>query len=76
MTIRTNKNKVVQFSYGDDSIDTVKVENQDLPIIDMSVQDIYSHFAVIDDKTKSKTISGMFVKSAYTRQKKTRRSYK
>jgi DNA-directed RNA polymerase II subunit RPB1 len=70
MTIRTNKNKVVQFSYGDDSIDTIKVENQDLPIIDMSVQDIYSHFAIIDDKTKSKAVSGMFIKSTYTRQKK------
>jgi DNA-directed RNA polymerase II subunit RPB1 len=70
MTIRTNKNKLVQFSYGDDSVDTVKVENQDLPIVDMSVQDIYSHFAIIDDKTKSKAISGMFTKSTYTRQKK------
>ena len=70
MTIRTNKNKVVQFSYGDDSIDTVKVENQQLPIIDMSVQDIYAHFAIIDDKTKSKAISGMFTKTTYTRQKK------
>ena len=70
MTIRTNKNKVVQFSYGDDSIDTVKVENQDLPIVEMSVQDIYSHYAIIDDKTKSKKLSSMFVKSAYTRQKK------
>ena len=70
MTIRTNKNKVVQFSYGDDSIDTVKVENQDLPIVEMSVQDIYSHYAIIDDKTKSKKLSSMFVKTAYTRQKK------
>jgi DNA-directed RNA polymerase II subunit RPB1 len=70
MTIRTNKNKVVQFSYGDDSIDTVKVENQDLPIVEMSIQDIYSHYAIIDDKTKTKKISGMFVKTAYTRQKK------
>ena len=70
MTIRNNKNKIVQFSYGDDSIDTVKVENQDLPIIDMSIQDIYSHFAIVDDKSKSKALSGMFVKSAYTRQKK------
>jgi len=70
MTVRTNKSKVVQFSYGDDNIDTVKVENQDLPIVDMSIQDIYSHFAVIDDGSKSKKISGMFVKSAYTRQKK------
>jgi DNA-directed RNA polymerase beta' subunit len=70
MTIRTNKNKLVQFSYGEDSIDTVKVENQDLPIVAMSIQDIYAHFAIIDDKTKSKAISGMFIKSAYTRQKK------
>ncbi len=69
MTIRTNKNKVVQFSYGEDSVDTVKVENQDLPIIEMSIQDIYSHFAIIDDKTRSKTLSGMFTKSTYTRQK-------
>ena len=70
MTIRTNKNKVVQFSYGDDSIDTVKVENQQLPIIDMSIQDIYAHFTIIDEKTKSKAISGMFTKTTYTRQKK------
>jgi DNA-directed RNA polymerase II subunit RPB1 len=70
MTIRTNKSKLVQFSYGDDSVDTVKVENQELPIVDMSIQDIYSHFAVIDDKTKAKKLSGMFVKAAYTRQKK------
>jgi DNA-directed RNA polymerase II subunit RPB1 len=70
MTVRTNKNKVVQFSYGDDSIDTVKIENQDLPIIEMSVQDIYAHFALIDDKNKSKALSGMFIKSAYARHKK------
>ena len=70
MTIRTNKGKLVQFSYGGDSIDTVKVENQELPIVEMSVQEIYSHYAVIDDKSKSKKISGMFIKAAYSRQKK------
>ena len=70
MTVRTNKSKLVQFSYGDDSIDTIKVENQVLPIVDMSIQDIYAHFAVIDDKTKSKKLTGMFVKAAYTLQKK------
>lgn len=75
MTIRTNKNKIVQFSYGDDSVDTVKVENQDLPIVEMSIQDIYAHFAIIDDKTKTKAISGMFIKSTYTRQKKQEEQY-
>jgi len=70
MTIRTNKGKLVQFSYGDDCIDAVKVENQNMPIVEMSIQDIYTHYVIIDDKTKSKAISGMFVKSAYARHKK------
>jgi len=76
MTIRTNKNKIVQYSYGEDSIDTVKVENQEIPIVDMSIQDIYSHFAIIDDKSKTKGLSGMFIKSAYNRQKKQENEFK
>jgi DNA-directed RNA polymerase beta' subunit len=64
MTVRSNKGKIVQFSYGDDSVDTVKVENQDLPIVDMSIQDIYAHFAV------SVMIPRVFVKSVLTKQKK------
>jgi len=71
MTIRSNKGKIVQFSYGDDSIDTIKVENQEIPIVDMSIQDIYAHFNIPDDgKVRTKASSGMFVKTALTRQKK------
>jgi DNA-directed RNA polymerase beta' subunit len=71
MTVRSSKGKVVQFSYGDDGIDTIKVENQEIPIVDMTVQDIYAHFNIPEDtKGKSKALSGMFVKSALTRQKK------
>ena len=71
MTIRSNKGKIVQFSYGDDSIDTIKVENQEIPIVDMSIQDIYAHFNIPDDgKVRTKALSGMFVKTALTRQKK------
>ncbi len=78
MTIRTNKNKLVQFSYGDDSIDTIKVENQDLPIVEMSVQDIYSHFAVVqqDDSKSRKVFSSMFTKTAFTRHKKQLEEFK
>jgi DNA-directed RNA polymerase II subunit RPB1 len=53
MTVRSSKSKIVQFSYGDNCVDPIKIENQELPIIDMTVQDIYSHFAVIMDKTNS-----------------------
>jgi len=70
MTIRSNKNKIVQFSYGDDCIDTVKVENQEIPIVEMSIEEIYAHYNVAEDKGKSKAFSAMFIKNAYNRQKK------
>ena len=70
MTIRTNKSKIVQFSYGDDNIDTIKVENQELHIVEMSVQEIYGHYNVPEEKTKTKSLTGMFTKSTYTRYKK------
>jgi len=69
MTIRTNKSKVVQFSYGDDGIDTIKVENQELPIVDMTIQDIYAHYNIPDEKHKNKSMSGMFTASTFKRQK-------
>ena len=45
-TVRNNKNKIVQFTYGDDSFDTVKVEKQKLELINMSLDDVYSHFHI------------------------------
>jgi DNA-directed RNA polymerase II subunit RPB1 len=70
MTIRTNKNKIVQFAYGDDGIDTTKVENQFIPIVTMSTQDIYAHFNIPDENAKSKLLSNIFLKNAMTRFKK------
>ena len=70
MTIRTNKSKIVQFSYGDDNIDTVKVENQYLPLVDMSIQEIYAHFNLPDDKNAQKTLSVMYTKAALARHRK------
>ena len=70
MTIRTNKNKIVQFAYGDDGIDTTKVENQFIPIVSMSTQDIYAHFNIPDENAKSKILSHIFLKNTLTRFKK------
>jgi len=70
MTVRTNKGKVVQFSYGDDNIDPVKVENQGIPLVNMSIQDIYAHFNIPEDKDKMKTLSSFFLKNVMTRYKK------
>jgi len=48
MTVRNNKNKIIQFSYGDDNIVTTKTETQKLPIGHMSVEQIYQHFQMPD----------------------------
>jgi len=70
MTIRTNKNKIVQFAYGDDNIDTIKVENQQIPLVSMSTQDIYAHFLVPEETDKIKTLSNIFLKNVNSRYKK------
>jgi DNA-directed RNA polymerase II subunit RPB1 len=70
MTIRTNKNKIVQFSYGEDSFDTIKVENQELPLIEMSIEDIYAHYNIPLENTKGKTLSAMFLKATLAKYKK------
>lgn len=70
MTIRNSKSKVVQFSYGDDSADTVKVENQELKLVEMSIQEIYEHYNVSEEKFKVKAMSAMFLKPVITRFKK------
>ena len=76
MTIRTNKNKIVQFSYGDDNIDTVKVENQPLPLVSMSIQDIYAHYLIPEGKDKVKSLSNIFLKNTMTRYRSQESNYK
>jgi DNA-directed RNA polymerase II subunit RPB1 len=70
MTVRTNKNKIVQFAYGDDNIDTVKVENQSIPLVSMSMQDIYSHYLLPEENNRVKTLNNIFLKNTMTRYKK------
>ena len=44
MTVRNHHNKIVQFSYGGDNFDTVRVESQHLPLVEMSIEEIYQHY--------------------------------
>lgn len=71
-TVRTNKGHIMQFRYGDDSIDTIRVESQQLPLLGMSIQDIYNHYYFPDilEKGINKTLSAIFVKQAFTLYKK------
>jgi DNA-directed RNA polymerase II subunit RPB1 len=64
MTVRNNKNKVIQFAYGDDNIDPTKVEMQDLPLSTATREDIYAHFQMPLDEQGS---SDVIVTTNYTK---------
>jgi DNA-directed RNA polymerase II subunit RPB1 len=71
MTVRNNKNKIIEFKYGDDNFDPIKVESQILSFIDMTFEDIYNYFQ-IPSLDKDKSILSLFTKTVQ-RQIKTQK---
>ena len=71
MTVRNSKGKIVQFAYGDDGFDTTRVENQVIPLVGMSIEDIYMHYDMlgVSDAT-SGLLSGLYTKGTIARLKK------
>jgi len=70
MTVRNNKQKIVQFQYGDDGIDTVRVENQLLPLVGMSLEEIYAHFHFPSENDSTSVFMTPYTKGAAGRMKK------
>ena len=70
MTVRNNKQKIVQFQYGDDGIDTVRVENQLLPLVGMSLEEIYAHFHFPSENDTTSVFMTPYTKGAAGRMKK------
>jgi len=67
--VLTNKDYIVQFKYGYDGIDPVKVETQEVKLVEMSIQDVYSHFNITEDTYTSKVVRSIFTKETLTRMK-------
>ena len=61
MTVRNNKNKIVQFIYGDDGFDPIKVENQILHLVQMKTEEIYNYFQISSNKKDN--ITAIFTQS-------------
>ena len=49
-TVRNNQGKIIQFKYGDDCFDPVKVESQQIGFVYMSLEELYSHYQFIIKK--------------------------
>ena len=70
MTVRNNKNKIIQFSYGDDNFDPVRVESQQVPFVNMTIEEIYGHYQMPNDYSKDSIYSTLYTKQAYSKFKK------
>lgn len=58
-TVRSSKLKIIQFKYGDDNVDSCKVEECHLPMVMMSPEQVYEHFSLVeplplDDETRAR----------------------
>jgi len=65
-TVRNHMGKIVQFKYGEDGFDSCKVENQTIPLVGMSVEDIYMRYDLLQDNATK----DIFTKEAKTRMGK------
>ena len=70
LTVRNSNGKVIQFSYGEDAFDPMFVENQSLPIVAMSTQDIYMHYDMVTTDKTDGDVKSVFNKSASARMGK------
>jgi len=72
MTVRNNKGKIVQFAYGDDGFDSTKAENQTVPLVGMSTEDIYVHYDIVGINDQHNDLLDIYAKGTVTRLKKQR----
>lgn len=70
MTVRNNKNKIIQYSYGGDNFDPVRVESQQVPFVSMTIEEIYGHYQMPNDYSKDSLYGTLYTKQAYSKFKR------
>ena len=71
MTVRNSKGKIIQFAYGDDGFDSTKVENQVVPLVGMSVEDIYMMYDIIGvNDNDDESLLSLYTKPTVSRVKR------
>jgi len=73
-TARNHMGKIVQFVYGDDGFDSTKVELQPLPLVSMSIEDIYMKYdlVAVNVNESSSQLLSVFTQGTKTRMGKQR----
>ena len=76
MTVRNNKNKIIQYKYGGDNIETTKIESQIIDLAQMTIEEVYAHFQVPLDDTTNEMFTTNYTKEAVKRLKRQKGSIK
>ncbi|MBM93398.1 MAG: hypothetical protein CMF51_01425 [Legionellales bacterium] len=76
MTVRNHMNKIIQFTYGGDSIDAMAIESQPIEFMRFSVDEIYAHFLFTDLKNEREVLKKAFTTEAYNRMRSQTNDYK
>jgi DNA-directed RNA polymerase II subunit RPB1 len=61
-TVRNNKNKIIQFSYGGTNFDTIHIENMNFELVEKEINEIYEYFTY-DFKHRKKHLALIYEKS-------------
>lgn len=78
MSVRNNKNKIVQFRYGDDGVDTVNIESQKIPLVENTTEEIYAHYDLTiskDDNPFAKHVADKMKTKVMQKQIKEKSKY-
>jgi DNA-directed RNA polymerase beta' subunit len=76
MTVRNNKGKIIQFAYGDDGFDSTRAENQTVPLVGMSTEDIYVHYDITGINDQHNDLLDIYAKGTISRLKRQRAATK
>ena len=61
MTVRNHKNQIIQYKYGGDGFDSIRIESQRFKLFTMTIDDIYAHYNMngndVFEKVYSKEIN-------------------
>ena len=68
-TVRNNKNKIIQFSYGNTNFDTIHIENVEFKLLSSSIDEIYEYFTY-DFKKYKNHLELIYEKSKISQMKK------
>jgi DNA-directed RNA polymerase beta' subunit/intein/homing endonuclease len=76
-TVRNNMGKIVQFTYGEDGVDATRIENQNINLVNMSIEDIYMYYDLVGlNDGENKDMLNIYTKETIKRFKTQREKTK